>query len=847
MKRTTPNTKKEKLAGTPPPPRTNTDCQEFIRALEELDQPWNWVVQAFIRLLQLDDAENRWAPQIKNYTYSQTPLKDGRWFLPNSRHAQHGPVPLGIVLQNVFEIAIRDAWTQQIKDGQGHTHLIEQARLVPVAMLGPGALFGAFEFCDLLACIPSLRNYEVSAGSRAFKIVPKGGDSIRTPSGAFFNWLKNSKRCEAWREGRADHDELIRYYELDASWNATILLLTQTPLNLTPKERNLLDVFQNEAWRQSRHLREGHLKWLRHDMNPEEFRIRTKALAAASKFKRKVELALTEECLVFGNPTKLEEYGPCSGLLEKINIELANREQLQQTDVLTPLLLHDTGSPSFLSFSDDALVFGTSGDFTQIQDATDTIAKSLQSGGKLSCDISLATQKGGRADAFWRGAIQLKPRFPTLPCLNAVRDLADNNVFESSAVVIAQHLLEETGSLIQSLIEIGGKVLASRIFVVGKPYSSNLRVWQRISNLGVNVEDLFFAWKPGEFDGAYRYACGKLWGSVQTHLSKSTDIKRILILDDGGMLFQTVPSQLAKSHVVAGVEQTSKGLPVAAECIFPVVGVACSAAKKKLEPSIVAETVWQKLEMILPQACAAKTMAVCGLGNVGERLAEFIIDRFRLHNSVAGIDGRRLIVFDVNKNRLDEFIRNHSGSLVVRAGGLAELFEAADVVFGCTGIDLTAGIVPKLDAIKGAKTRFLVSCSSFDIEFASLLKKSELNPNLSPFDLAQYKNPKGTCFLIPHAGFPITFDRAPASAPIEQMQMTRGLLLAGLLQAASLAANEPRPNGLVPLNTQMQIAVVKAWREAKVREESWLSDYWFGKRDEAQSVERESQPPKTSP
>lgn len=834
MKRSIPNTKRRKLTVTPSPAPTNSDCQEFIAALEELKQPCNWVVQAFIRLLQLDGAKNRWAPQLLNYTYGQTPLQDGHWFLPKLKTAQHGPVPLGIVHTNVFEVSIRDSWMQGA---------VAKQRLIPVAMLGPGALFGAFEFCDLRASVSSLRNYEVSAGSRAFKIVPKRGDSIRTSTGAFFKSLKNSNRCEAWREGRADHDELIRYYELDGSWKATILLLTQTPLNLTPKERDLIDVFQNEAWRQSRHLREGHLKWLRHDLNPQEFSVRTVALAAASKFKRKVELALAEECLVFGNPTKLEEYGPCSSLLEKINGELANREQLQQYDVLAPLLVHDTGSPSYLSLSEDALVFGTSGDFTQIQKATKTIAESLQSAAKLSCDISLATQKGGRADEFWRGAIQLKPRFPNLPCLKAIRDLADKNVFDGSAVAIAQHLLEETGSMIQSLIEIGGQGLPSRIFVIGKPYSSNFRVWQRISNLGVNVEDLFFAWKPGEFDGAYRGACKKLWSSVSTHLSKNTDIKRVLILDDGGMLFQTVPSQLVNSHVVVGVEQTSKGLPVAAKSAFPVVGVACSAAKKRLEPSIVAETIWQKLEMILPQACAAKTMAVCGLGNVGERLTEFIIDRFKLRETGGNSSGRKLLVFDRNKKVMNGF---HTRGSVIRASGLAEAFEESEVIFGCTGTDLTEDIVDKLDGIKNGKTRYLVSCSSFDIEFASLLKKSELNPNLSPFDLAQYINPKGTFFLIPQAGFPITFDRAPASAPIEQMQMTRGLLLAGLLQAASLAANERRPKGLISLDTQMQIAVVKAWREAKVRDESWLSDYWFGKLDEVQSVERASLPPKTS-
>ena len=223
------------------------------------------------------------------------------------------------------------------------------------------------------------------------------------------------------------------------------------------------------------------------------------------------------------------------------------------------------------------------------------------------------------------------------------------------------------------------------------------------------------------------------------------------------------------------------------------------------------------------------------------------VERFKLRESGGNSTGRKLLIFDLNKKVMDGFEARGS---VIRARDLAEAFEQSEVIFGCTGTDLTKDIVDKLAGIKNGKTRYLVSCTSFDIEFASLLKRSKLTPNLSPFDLAQYDNLKGTFFLIPQAGFPITFDRAPASAPIEQMQMTRGLLLAGLLQAASLSANEHRPKGLVPLDTPMQIAVVKTWREAKVRkDESLFNDYWFSKKDgnEVDWVKANSEPPKASP
>ena len=813
-------------------------CQGFVRELRKLNQPWNWVVRAFIRLLELDDAVSRWEPRILKYAYGRTPLNDGRWFLPDSDKPEHGAVPLGIVLEKVFEVTIRDKWRQGSQ---------EKERLIPLAMLGPGALFGAFEFCDLMACIPSLRNYEVSAGSRAFKIAPKEGDSIRGSNTAFFKQNKTSHDWKEWKAGRADNDALIRTYLDPQNWEATILLLTQTPALLRGEERNLLNVIRNEAWHQSRHLREGYLLWLRHDLSASEFHTRKVELAAVSKFVRKVRLASTEQCVVFGSPKELDDYGPISQLVAGIAPDIGNRKvSLSKEDAYVPMLLHDTGKSSYLSLYDEVVVFkelNQEAELKSVQEAASRVVELTRNDCGPSCDITAVTKEGGRSDKFWRGAIQLTPQFPRLSCLAKVQEMVQGKPFEETAIVVAQHLLEETGSLIQALMEIRGD--PKHIFVIGKPYSSNVRVWQRIQNLGAHVEDLFFEWKPGEFESAYRNACHTLWAKVRSH-RQNTEVKRILILDDGGMLLNTVPTDLIASQSVAAVEQTSKGLAVAAKCGFPVVGVACSAAKKRLEPSIVAETVWRKLETILPQACAAKTMAVCGLGNVGEGLSEFIIERFKLRETGAASTGRRLLAFDLRSEVLDRFdFKGH----VVRANEPSDVFEQAEVIFGCTGLDFMAGDLSKLNAIKDGRTRYLISCSSFDVEFASLLKQeqTELNPGITPFDLAEYTNPKNTAFLLPQAGFPITFDRAPSSAPIEQMQMTRGLLLAGLVQAAKLAKDTFRHTGVVPLDTDDQVAVVKAWREAKVREESWFTDNWFGKREERERVELESNPPETSP
>jgi hypothetical protein len=789
-----------------------SEALAFIQRLRDLNQPWNRLLRAFVRLRELPDAVTRWRPMLAAYGYSETPLKDGTWFLPGSKTPQDAPVPLGIVLNHVFEVSIRDRWTIQVcqtaveeaedkanPDKKPPPQVIEKQRLAPVAMLPPGAGFGTFESHDQDACIAPLKNYEVSAGSRAFKIVPSNGDSLRSRNGKFLKLHTNSSEWHQWKAGQADHDALIRYYGLHRPgsgqrWTAEMLLLTSTPADPTPEERDLLAAVHREAWRQARHMHEWYMASQRHDPCPNDFLSNSHRLLAApaSKFVRKLKLAASEEFIVFGHPAQLNDYGPLGDLVANINQGLGDRnEQLKDTDILVPMLLHDSGRPCYLSLSDDALEPIQLDEYKPLRIATEKAVQLVKDAlGTAGCTTESALRSGGRADLFWRASVRLTSRFPSLPCLEAVaRELGGAHPFEGCVLVLAQHLLEETGSLLQTLFDLGGRGLASRTYILGKPYSSNVRVWQRIKHLQVQVEDLF---------------------------SGDRSLRRVLVVDDGGVLLETLPEQLVKSATVVGVEQTSRGLAAAARCQFPVVAVACSAAKKRLEPPIVAETIWNKLKVVQRQACAGPTMAVCGLGNVGLALAKFIYGRFTLGASNGAPGGRKLWLYDRRPQALQGL---PLGARVIRAPNLAEAFKQADVLFGCTGTDLTDGLLRELDAIGDGRPRYLVSCSSLDIEFVGLLKRATLKTDLSPFELAVYENPKQTKFFIAQAGFPVTFDRTPCAAPTEEMQVTRALLLAGLLQAASLAQSASRPQvpNLLALDTSGQRLVVRAWRKAKVR------------------------------
>ena len=95
--------------------------------------------------------------------------------------------------------------------------------------------------------------------------------------------------------------------------------------------------------------------------------------------------------------------------------------------------------------------------------------------------------------------------------------------------------------------------------------------------------------------------------------------------------------------------------------------------------------------------------------------------------------------------------------------------------------------------------------SSNDVEFAKLLKSGagEGDAVKNPFETKQL----GGCRVL-FGGFPVTFDRSPASAPLAEMQLTRALLLAGLEQAISMDKSETGP---AKLDSGVQWRIHQKW------------------------------------
>jgi 3-hydroxyisobutyrate dehydrogenase and related beta-hydroxyacid dehydrogenases len=184
-------------------------------------------------------------------------------------------------------------------------------------------------------------------------------------------------------------------------------------------------------------------------------------------------------------------------------------------------------------------------------------------------------------------------------------------------------------------------------------------------------------------------------------------------------------------------------------------------------------------------------IGVIGLGTVGEDLA------------------RRLVAGGHSVNAYDKDRRLLGGLAgAYRCGSLRELFEASTYVLGCTGEDLLNGAT-WLSGLQG--DRILASCSSEDVEFRSLLRRSAGSAHLHPFKSVEIRLPHGSIKVL-RGGFPANFTGAKNSGPIALIQVTRALLLAGVFQAARLVsgpfAGLPRR---IMLDPELQAIVGRAF------------------------------------
>jgi hypothetical protein len=384
--------------------------------------------------------------------------------------------------------------------------------------------------------------------------------------------------------------------------------------------------------------------------------------------------------------------------------------------------------------------------------------------------------------------------FEPLAVLDAIISRADRTPrpqLERTIFVCVQHLLETTGSLIESLLDLGAD--PRNIFVLGKCYSSNASVLQRLLSLGVHARSGTVPGHLGTYRAAMSDDVARMWATVSLHVKRG--VERVVVLDDGGMCLGGLPENLIDRVPVVGIEQTTSGLIQLRAPKCPIIEVASSAAKRLLEPPLIAMALRTKLSDLFADR-ARYRCGVIGFGHIGQAV-------------VAGLaaGGHSVRVYDKIG------IRGEMPAGSQACNSLSELMAASDMIFGCAGADVMSAPTEALRELTGK--RVFISCSSGDIEFNELLREiGRHSPQLQIDPLATLQTAFPTSRLqitVVRGGFPANFDRTTESVPSRDIQLTRGLLLGALLQASECAIAQPRQARPEMLSPFLQQFVVDEW------------------------------------
>jgi S-adenosylhomocysteine hydrolase len=359
------------------------------------------------------------------------------------------------------------------------------------------------------------------------------------------------------------------------------------------------------------------------------------------------------------------------------------------------------------------------------------------------------------------------------------------------ALVCVQHFLETTGTLIESLLKLG--LSPENVFAAGKVYSTNPDVERRLKGLGVHVQPAGVSNRWGYYEDQLRADVVKLWETATRHVHRNR-IRKVIILDDGGCALSTVPEQLLLTSNIAGVEQTMSGiaLQTSGRVAVPVVEVATSAAKRLIEPFLIQKAVFRRLMRSASALAGKGRCGIIGYGNIGKAVSDALLR-----------SNKDVLVFDSSGEALTA-ARSRS---ISTTKDLQELVTASDVVFGCAGQDTFT----ETDWWKQLSSeKIFVSCSSLDLEFRTLLRSiGKISQPVARTILQDV--PVNANMLILQGGFPINFDRSRESVPLAEIQLTRALLFAGVLQAASVAERGDRGFSEVPLLASFQHSIVNRW------------------------------------
>ena len=378
---------------------------------------------------------------------------------------------------------------------------------------------------------------------------------------------------------------------------------------------------------------------------------------------------------------------------------------------------------------------------------------------------------------------------------------------EDTAMVAVQHMLQQTVDLFKTAGDMG--LRSKNIFALGKIYSNSLPVIKTLRDMGVTVVETTLP-APGEFHSYFERDIDTLWKTVREALAQRR-IKRLLVLDDGGVCITNVPEDILRQYTICGVEQTSLGMFVFEEKPprFAVISWARSAVKLEIGGPIFSECFLEKLntEFLHGASLEGKQLGVIGLGSIGRGVA-----------NLAARQGNQLLFYDPRADlHVPEMLRNR----VTRLHSLEELLTSCDFVLGCSGRNPFQYKWP-LNHKPGVR---LLSASGGDQEFGPIILDLRKRPGFTvapdTWNIASENGPSGAIHIA-YLGYPYNFvSRDVEAVPTRIVQLETGGLLAALVQARLYLelceSGEEQNEGIHRVSPKAQRFVYKKWVSAMKR------------------------------
>lgn len=388
----------------------------------------------------------------------------------------------------------------------------------------------------------------------------------------------------------------------------------------------------------------------------------------------------------------------------------------------------------------------------------------------------------------------------SLPVLDALLAKACNDgksgILNKTAVFYVHHPLKTSINVIDALIHLGAK--PEHLFILGKRYSECEPVVSALVQKGVHYQPCSMQTGIGQYSYSFIRDINWLWAKVVEKLD--AQVEQILIMDHGGHAITYLPLMLLEHYKIIGIEKTTagfinskkQGLPP-----IPVIDVANSAAKRFLESPLIADAVVNKIVSYLPENINDFVFGVVGLGSIGKAVVN------RLHQL-----GCRIVVHDIDSAQ-QHFIDNKKN--VIFTNEMSALIASADYIFGCSGRDISEGQLEQLRL--ATRNKMLISCSSEDKEYLSLLQMiNQQAPALfDPMDDIEFKTEFGASIHLIRGGFPVNFDHTGESVPANDIQLTRSLVLAAVLQASDYLNDTSKECGVYALDAAYQRFVIYEW------------------------------------